>query len=370
MPRIMRLFGRRRDEQSVDSSLDATPVPPEAPDDGVKSTWPASEPPELPILSDEELFGEDAEPKTKAKRGAKAGKKPADTAPSEPMSLHEDAHPIAETLDDDVVAPVLADPDPAPLVPSPPAEIEAASDEQHEAVIVTELTSVDSLPDVRLLPPQDRAEDWAAETEPPAPSESKTLIGGKEVDIVPLIPDTKVEIESPELDDETVATATVEALKGACDLMVSHVNRIRVLQDGGQIVAAMVSLIGELDARYAEDWGVVRRDGLEAVLTQVRSTIAEGDRFILESLENGRGGLTAEAFVRDLRTVAESDRPRMVAAYTIFLVGLSRSVLRQYLQPLENDQLRLRDISRRLDYLIDGVREVLITRVNAGTVGG
>jgi hypothetical protein len=179
-----------------------------------------------------------------------------------------------------------------------------------------------------------------------------------------------VELESPELDDETVAVATVEALKGACDLMVGHVKPICAMHDGGQIIAALVALVGELDARYAEDWGVVRRDGLEEVLAQVRGTVAEGDRFILESLENGHGGLTADAFVRDIRTVAQGDRPRMVASYAIFLVGVSRCVLRQYLKPLESDQARLRDISLRLDYLIDGVREVLITRINAGILPG
>jgi hypothetical protein len=197
------------------------------------------------------------------------------------------------------------------------------------------------------------------------PSESKTLIGGKEADLVPVIPDTEVEVpDEADLDEESVATATVEALQGACRVMVDRVNALRRMQDGTQIVAGLIALVGELDVRYASDWGIVRRNGLEEVLIEVRESVVEGDRFILESLENGRGGLTAEVFLRDLRTIAPADRPRMVAAYAMFLIFVLKCVLRQYLRPLEHDQSRLREVNRRLEYLVDGIRDSLLARIN------
>jgi len=188
---------------------------------------------------------------------------------------------------------------------------------------------------------------------------SKTLIGGEEADLVPLIPDTKPEIESVELDDEAVAAAAVVALHAACELMVRRVNQMRTLRAGAQIVSAMVALVGELDARYAGDWGIVRRNGLAEVLTAIHAEAAEGDRFVLESLESGRGGLTAEAFVRDLKLLAESDRPRIVAEYVAVLTFVFRCVLRQYLRPLDRDPETQHEVAERLDYLIDGVHQVL-----------
>jgi hypothetical protein len=44
-------------------------------------------------------------------------------------------------------------------------------------------------------------------------------------------------------------------------------------------------------------------------------------------------------------------------------------VLSQYLRPLESDPARLREVMDRLDYLLDGVREVLIQHVNADIRG-
>ncbi len=195
------------------------------------------------------------------------------------------------------------------------------------------------------------------------------LIGGEEADLVPLIPDTKPEAESADLDDETSAAAAVDALRGACDLLVDRIQRMRALRDGARFISAMISVVTELDAKYAEDWGIVRRNGLEEVLDDVRAAVAEGDRFILESLENGQGGMTDEAFVRDLKTVAMKDRPRIIAEYTIFLVFVYRCVLLQYLRPLEQDAGRLNEMMSRLDYLIDGVREILIQHVNAHVQG-
>jgi hypothetical protein len=197
------------------------------------------------------------------------------------------------------------------------------------------------------------------------PDSGKRLIGGEEANIVALIPDTKPEAESQELDEETVATATVEALRGACELMVDRVNRIRALHDGAQVISAMIALVGELDAKYAEDWGVVRHNGLEELLDDARAAVPEGDRFILESLEDDRGGLTDAAFVKDLKTVAVRDQPRLIAEYALFLVFMYQRVLRQYLRPLEQEPVRQNDMSARLDYLVDGVREVLIRHISA-----
>lgn len=193
-----------------------------------------------------------------------------------------------------------------------------------------------------------------------------TLIGGEEEDIVPVIPDTTIEFSASgsAFDEEAAMQAAIDALMAACGLMVARVKAIRSLHDGTQIVAALIDLAGELDARYAEDWGVVRRNGLELVLNEVRDTIPEGDQFILESLEDGQGGLTAEHFLRDLRTIAVADRPRMVANYADFLVFVLQCVLRQYLSVLQDDPARLHDVTARLDYLIDGIRDTVLARIN------
>lgn len=192
------------------------------------------------------------------------------------------------------------------------------------------------------------------------------LIGGDEEGIVPVIPDSDPEttVQDAEPDDESVAGATIDLLTSAGRVMVSRVNAIRRLPDGGQIVAGLIALVGELDAQYTHDSGIVRRNGLEDVLLQVRERAVEGDRFILESLENGRGGLTAEVFLRDLRTIAPRDRTRMIGNYVTFLIFVLTCVLRQYLRPLEQDPVQLRDVSKRLDYLMDGVRDTLLTRVS------
>jgi hypothetical protein len=305
--------------------------------------------------------------------GAGPATPPAAPAPVDvPMSLHVDAHPIAESP-----APAIpVEPHPSHASPFAARTTSALSAKiggvaaEHEPAPPSEPN-----PAPQPEPPissmyRGRMPDFPTAENVPSSTPSKTLIGGREADIVPLIPDTRVEVESQELDDEAVASATVEALRGACDLMVMRVNKIQTLQDGGQIITALIALVLELDARYADDWGIVRRNGVREVLDQIYDAIAEGDRFILESLENGRGGLTSEEFVRDLRTVAESDRPRIVTEYSNFLVFVIRGVLRQYLRPLDNDQMRLRDVSRRLDFLIDGVREVLSTRINRGIRAG
>ena len=194
----------------------------------------------------------------------------------------------------------------------------------------------------------------------------RTLIGGEEADLVAVIPNTEMDAldQHDHLDEEGIDVATVDALMAACTLMVTRVNVIRRAQDGTQIISGLISLVGDLDTQYARDWGVLRRNGLEDVLTEVRHAIAEGDRFILESLENGRGGLTAEVFLRDLRTIAPADRPRMITNYAMFLIFVTKCVLRQYLRPLEHDPARLRDVTRRLDHLVDGVRDTLLARVN------
>jgi hypothetical protein len=306
------------------------------------------------------------------------------------ISLHVDAHPIAESP-----APIAATeprpPHTSPFAATPTSALSAkigGAPPDHEpapssapfARPVRPLSNPQpanhaSQPDSAAEAPlsslyRGRVEHVAPPDDAASTTASKTLIGGREADIVPLIPDSKAEIDSQEFDDEAVAGATVEALRAACDLMVTRVNKIVTLHDGGQIITAMIALVTELDARYAVDWGVVRRNGVQEVLDQVYGAIAEGDRFILESLENGRGGLTAEEFVRDLRTVAESDRPRIVTEYSSFLVFVIRCVLRQYLRPLDNDQMRLRDVSRRLDFLVDGVRDVLSARINSGIRAG
>ena len=236
----------------------------------------------------------------------------------------------------------------------------------HDA-FVAPLSADLSLAEYRLAdddPPLGVAAAMAEERHPP--TAHRTLIGGEEADLVAVIPNTEMDAleQHDHLDEEGIDVATVEALMAACRMMVTRVNVIRRVQDGTQIISGLISLVADLDAQYASDWGVLRRNGLEDVLTEVRHAIAEGDRFILESLENRRGGLTAEVFLRDLRTIAPADRPRMITNYAMFLIFVIKCVLRQYLRPLEHDPARLRDVTRRLDYLVDGVRDTLLARVN------
>ncbi len=202
---------------------------------------------------------------------------------------------------------------------------------------------------------------------PPAGTEPHTLIGGKEDDLVPVIPDTEAdEAATAEMDESGIAEAAVAALKGACDFLVVRVKKLSVQQDGTRVVAGLIALVGELDARYAADMGIRRRNGVEELLIDVRGRMAEGDRFILESLENGRGGLTADPFLRDLKTIAPSDRPRMLGHYVVFLTFMIKCVLHQYLRSLEEDQTRTYEISYHLDYLVEGVRDMLMSKVTAG----
>ena len=221
-----------------------------------------------------------------------------------------------------------------------------------------------------LVQPPEPREAPALETPLPGPEPGspipKTLIGGKEDDLVPLIPDTEADVAgSGELDETGTAEAAVEALKSASEFLVARVNALRALSDSARIVPGMIALVGELDARYTHDMGVTRRNGLEDVLQDIRRRVAEGDRFVLESLENGHGGLTADAVTRDLRTIAPSDRPRMLGHYVTVLAFMIQRVLHQYLRPLEEDETRTYEISYRLDYLVEGVRDILLARVTA-----
>jgi hypothetical protein len=204
---------------------------------------------------------------------------------------------------------------------------------------------------------------------PPAGTEAPTLIGGKEDDLVPLIPDTEAdaadEAVAAEIDESGIAEAAVASLKDACDFLVGRVKKLST-QDSTRMVAGLIALVGELDTRYAADMGIRRRNGVEDLLVDVRGRMAEGDRFILESLENGRGGLTADPFLRDLKTIAPSDRPRMLGHYVVFLTFMIKRVLHQYLRSLEEDQTRTYEISYRLDYLVEGVRDMLMKKVSAG----
>ncbi len=204
---------------------------------------------------------------------------------------------------------------------------------------------------------------------PSTTAEPKTLIGGKEDDLVPLIPNTEADAAdvtgSAEPDETGIAEAAVDSLKQACDGLVAQVKKLCLQQDGARIVAGMIALVGELDARYARDMGITRRNGVEELLRDVRGTMAEGDRFVLESLENGRGGLTAEAFLHDLKTIAPGDRPRLLGHYITFLTFMIKRVLHQYLRPLEENETRTYEISYHLDYLIEGVQDVLIAKVTA-----
>jgi hypothetical protein len=201
---------------------------------------------------------------------------------------------------------------------------------------------------------------------PPAGAETHTLIGGKEDDLVPVIPDTEAgEAATAEIDESGIAEAAVASLKGACDFLVVRVKKLSG-QDSTRVVAGLIALVGELDARYALDMGIRRRNGVEELLIDVRGKMAEGDRFILESLENGRGGLTADSFLRDLKTIAPGDRPRMLGHYVVFLTFMIKRVLHQYLRSLEEDHTRTYEISYHLDYLVEGVGDMLMKKVGAG----
>ena len=338
----MKLFGRRSRSGHVDLARVA------AFDDLAeqqKTTGKADEPiaePQIRVLSDEELFGSrgvDATDESVARSRSDdqiellSEVVPNDQPAGRTISLN--LRPLRVTV------PVSTDaPEPAPGTPDEPAVSEAARGKSGRA----------SSP---------------ADGEAPALIGAEILIGGAEADLVPLIPDTKPEAESAELDDETSAAAAVDALRGACDLLVDRVQRMRAMRDGARFISAMIVVVAELDAKYADDWGIVRHNGLEEVLEEVRAIVTEGDRFVLESLENGQGGLTGEAFVRDLKTVALKDRPRIIAEYAIFLVFVYCCVLSQYLRPLENDPVRRQEMMSRLDYLIDGIREILIQHVSA-----
>jgi hypothetical protein len=103
---------------------------------------------------------------------------------------------------------------------------------------------------------------------------------------------------------------------------------------------------------------------MEGLLVDVRRSVTEDDRLILESLENGRGGLTIALFERDLKTIAKADQPRILIAYATFLMFMVTRALHRYLQPLAMDGWRMREVAARLDYLLDGVRETLVARLN------
>lgn len=357
MPRLPKLFGRKQATETAEAPTGAQPsVETSAPD------APENVAPPLPAAPDEGV---------PAAADAIAPLAPIPDAPAD-----EGAGPPPPPAADEA-GPVEMPEAVAPLPDVPAEQDERAAEIEESDSRATALAAPHEPPaDAGSLQAAPERESAAPEAEPETPTaaptldadrrgESKTLIGGKEADLVPVIPNTVVDIsEETDLDEESMTVATVEALKGACELTVARVNSIRKMQDGTQIIAGLIALVSELDVRYARDWGIVRRNGLEEVLIEVRESVVEGDRFILESLENGRGGLTADVFLRDLRTIAQADRPRMVASYAMFLVFVLKCVLRQYLRPLENDQVRLRDLGRRLDYLIDGIRDTLLARIN------
>ena len=365
MPRI-RLFRRRKQSDQPDLQRIATYLPPEEPAAATQSAD-VSLPSDgdthlghLRALSEEELFGAGGEDVTYSPV----------TGPRTPVPFIPTARPKGSEAE----TPGLEGGPPSrglrsvwdaniPFSPPPDADLPAmpaAVTPKLEPLIAAE-----PVPAAREADAESPSNQVPTPLpDPPVPAAS-TMIGGDEADLVPLIPNTKPEAESAELDDETVAEATVEALRGACNLLVEGVGRLRHITDGGKFISAMIAVVAELDARYAQDWGIVRHNGLEELLNEVRAALAEGDRFILESLESGHGGLTDQAFMRDLKTVGLKDRPRIVAEYAIFLVFVYRCVLLQYMRPLEGDPRRRDDVVARLDYLIDGVREVLIQHVNS-----
>jgi hypothetical protein len=167
----------------------------------------------------------------------------------------------------------------------------------------------------------------------------------------------------PDVGEEAPLAAAVTKLQGACRELVDRIYKIRAMKNGLQIIGALVELVNDLDARYATDTSTTRQNGLEGLLVEVRRNVTEGDRLILESLENGRGGLTIAAFERDLKTIAKGDQPRILIAYASFLVFMITRELHRYLQPLAKDEWRMREVTARLDYLLDGVRETLVARL-------
>jgi hypothetical protein len=192
------------------------------------------------------------------------------------------------------------------------------------------------------------------------------LIGGVEADLVPVIPNTSVDYQPPDHapDDEGSAHAAIEALTAASRVLVERVKHLRRISEPIAVVAGLIDLVNELQALYLEDCGIVRGNSLEEVLREVRATISEGDRFILESLEDGRGRLTAAVFVEDMRTIAPSDHSRLIAHYVAFLSSLTLRVLQQYLRPLEGNPARRQIVARRLEYLVNGARDALLLTTN------
>ncbi|MGH2409087.1 MAG: hypothetical protein ACRDGS_01845 [Chloroflexota bacterium] len=334
MPRIPRLFGRRRDE--ADPSGPIVPAPTDSPSPSELN------PPAGPMA---------------------LAADPRENVPPLAASSQEEEPDQAEGLE---AVPARAEhwpahppPDTAPP-PEPPSDLEkdplllSGSGRKHLDLVQS--------PEPREAP---ALETPVPALEPGSPI-PKTLIGGKEDDLVPLIPDTEADVAgSGELDDTGTAEAAVESLKSASEFLVARVNSLRALSDPSQIVPGMITLVGELDARYTRDMGITRLNGLEDVLRDIRRLMAEGDRFILESLENGRGGLSADTVTRDLRTIAPGDRPRMLGHYVTVLAFTIQRVLHQYLRPLEEDETHTYEISYRLDYLVEGVREILLAKVAA-----
>jgi hypothetical protein len=139
---------------------------------------------------------------------------------------------------------------------------------------------------------------------------------------------------------------------------------MRAMKNNLQIIGALVDVVNDLDGRYATDTSATRQNGMEDLLVEVRRTVSEADRLILESLENGRGGLTIAPFERDLKTIAKADQPRILTAYASFLLFMISRELHRYLQPLAKDEWRMRDVAARLDYLLEGVRETLVARLS------
>jgi hypothetical protein len=168
----------------------------------------------------------------------------------------------------------------------------------------------------------------------------------------------------PNIVEEAPLAAAVTRLQGACRELVDRTYKIRAMKNGLQIIGALIEVVNDLDARYATDTNTTRQNGMEGLLVDVRRSVTEDDRLILESLENGRGGLTIALFERDLKTIAKADQPRILIAYATFLMFMVTRALHRYLQPLAMDGWRMREVAARLDYLLDGVRETLVARLN------
>ncbi|HVA92780.1 MAG TPA: hypothetical protein VNL71_23410 [Chloroflexota bacterium] len=334
MPRIPRLFGRARVDHGAPTPVTIVPPPASSSADAapVRSTSP-----EDPVVGEQELppVGSGGEPDEEDEQATVP--EPVDQWLEQPMPGSDQPLESPEEFEDT----------PLPLSVSGRKHLDLVPpNEPREATAPADLEVEDS-PELAFSTP-------------------KTLIGGKEDDLVPLIPNTEADTAgSGELDETGIAEAAVESLKSASEFLVSRVTKLRAVPDPLQVVPGLIALIGELDARYTRDMGIMRRNGLEDVLQDVRRVMAEGDRFVLESLENGRGGLTADAVTRDLRTIAPGDRPRMLGHYITFLTFMIQRVLHQYLRALEEDETRTYEISYRLDYLIEGVRDILLARVAA-----